>query len=219
MSTFSSSLKALDQLHVGTALDKTEQDKEGWMVAYADLITLLFVFFSVMLSISSVSRGKSDLLARQFNQASTTSLSELKSNLDQEIQKQQLQNEVETEISDEGLQIRFNEKVLFASGDAVLNVEGSRVLVQFAKLLSEATDGRGGFHLAVEGHTDNRPIHTAAYPSNWALSASRSVHVLHFLSTHGINEKNMVVRAYADTRPLGKDAASAKDRRVTLLVY
>lgn len=219
MSTLTSGLKALDQLRARSVHDKTEQDQEGWLVSYADLITLLFIFFSVMLSISSVSRAKFDLLTRQFNQASTTSLLELKKNLDAEIQKQQLQTQVETEFSDEGLQIRFNEKVLFASGDASLNDDGSRTLAQFAKLLSQSTSGKDAFHLAVEGHTDSRPIHTAAYPSNWALSASRSVHVLHFLASHGLNEKNMVVRAYADTRPLSQDAVSARDRRVTLLVY
>lgn len=216
------SLGALDSLRDRLAspmIDKSDHEQENWMVSYADLITLLFIFFSVMLSISSISRAKSELLTREFNQASTASLASLKKNLDQEIQKQSLQSQVETQISDEGLQIRFSEKVLFASGEAELNPEGRRALGHFAELLSGATQGQDGFRIAVEGHTDSRPIHNARFPSNWELSAHRSVHVLHFLAAHGISEKSMVVRAYADTRPLSPEAVSPGDRRVTLLVH
>jgi chemotaxis protein MotB len=195
---------------------ESEADQEGWMVSYADLITLLFIFFAIMLSISSVSRAKFDLLTRQFNQASTASLLDIKKHLDQEIQRQQLQTQVTTEIGDEGLQIRFNEKVLFASGEAQLNAEGGKTLGAFSGILGGIQDS---FRVAVEGHTDSLPIHTAAYPSNWALSADRSVNVLHFLAAHGVAEKKMMVRAYADTRPLNGAAAGAQDRRVTLLVY
>ncbi len=216
----SQNLGALELLRLRQVPQESEQDQEGWMVSYADLITLLFIFFAVMLSISSVSRAKFDLLTNQFNQASSTSLVELKKHLDKEIQRQQIQAQVETEISDEGLQIRFSEKVLFASGEAELKGEGSHMLGLFAKLLAKIDEG---FHLAVEGHTDSRPIRTAEFPSNWDLSAKRSVNVLHFLGAHGVSEKKMVVRAYADTRPLAKAGADvdlgAKDRRVTLLVY
>lgn len=191
-----------------------ESDTEGWLVSYADLITLLFIFFSVMLSISVVSKAKFDLLTKQFNQNSTASLVELKKHLDKEIQNQKMESQITTQIGDEGLQIQFNEKVLFGSGEAVINEAGVLMLQAFAKLLT-ATQSQ--FHLAVEGHTDDRPIHTAQFKSNWSLSASRSVNVLHLMSSSGMDEKRMMVRAYADTRPAANDRN--QNRRVTLLVY
>lgn len=210
-------MNALDCLRARPmAAADNDADQEGWMVSYADLITLLFIFFAVMLSISSVSRAKFDMLSQQLNQTSTTSLQDLKKTLDQEIAKQQLQTQVSTEIGDEGLQIRFSEKVLFASGAAVIGGDGGKILGAFAPML---TGMPGEFRLAIEGHTDNRPIHTSDFPSNWALSAGRSVNVLHFLAAHGVAEKRMMVRAYADTRPLGTTGSEARDRRVTLLVY
>jgi len=194
-----------------------EEATEGWMVSYADLITLLFIFFSLMLSISVVSKARFELLTNQFNKSSMTSLVELKKRLDAEIQSQNLQSQVVTDITDEGLQVQFSEGVLFPSGEAAINETGNQVLKRFIHILSGIEQK---FHLAVEGHTDNRPIHTDAFPSNWALSAARSVNVLHYFASQGIEEKKMMVRAYADTRPTkGDDAAAAQNRRVTILVY
>lgn len=203
----------IDQLRAAPAAGDSDADQEGWLVSYADLITLLFIFFAVLLSISSISRAKLDLLTNQFNQASSSSLAEIQKTLDTEIKKQGLQGQVETQIGDEGLQIRFSEKVLFASGAAAIGSEGGKILGQFARILAGIPDQ---FHLAVEGHTDSRPIRTAEFASNWALSSSRSVNVLHSLAASGVKDRQMMIRAYADTRPLGDQA---RDRRVTLLVF
>lgn len=233
-----SPLLILDQLKSKTQF-QTDPDQEGWMVSYADLITLLFIFFSVMLSISSISKAKMELLSHQFNKNNTTSLTELKESIDTEIKKQNLQAGVSTAMTDEGLQVQFNERILFPLGEATLRPEGLGLLKQFAKIL---TGLNKDFHLAVEGHTDHRPIHTAAFPSNWELSSSRAVNVLHYLSENGVDEKKMVVRAYADTRPLAdtekaspqnqgtsevisnpgnpnSEDSIARNRRVNLLVF
>lgn len=205
-------------------LRENEVEQEGWMVAYADLITLLFIFFSLMLSISVISKAKFELLTHQFNQKSTASLLELKKHLDEEIQKQNLQTQVQTQISEEGLKVQFNESVLFGSGDATLNPGTGQTISKFSHLLATMPDG---FHLAIEGHTDDRPIHSAAFPSNWSLSASRAVNVLHLLESQGIAAGKMMVKAYADTRPVGNTVKTpdsqndfrAQNRRVTLLIY
>jgi chemotaxis protein MotB len=198
---------------------QTDPDQEGWLVAYADLITLLFVFFSVILSISVVSKAKFELLSGQFNQSSAVSMVELKKRLDQEVTQQGLQSQVSTEITDEGLEIRFSESILFASGEAALNEQGTAVLRRFAPLLSKLEPG---FRLSVEGHTDDRPIRTAAFPSNWSLSAIRALNVLHLMAESGVDQKKLLLKALADNRPIAADAsesARAKNRRVTLLVH
>ena len=232
MSATSSALAILNQFksnHSEGGEHSDEADQEGWLVSYADLITLLFVFFAILLSISTVSKAKLEMLSHEVNQENVSSLSEIKKELDQEINKQDLNSQVNTQMTNDGLQIQFNERVLFGLGDAKMSSEGSKVLQQFCHTLAEI---KGKFYLAVEGHTDSKPIHTAAFPSNWALSAARSVNVLHFLAAHGVDEKRMMVRAYADTRPLKSSPesdpasdqaatgdAEAKNRRVTLLVF
>lgn len=198
MNPTGSGLAILDQIR-GKSKIETDPDQEGWLVSYADLITLLFIFFSIMLSISVVSKAKFELLTQQLNQNSVTSLSELKKQLEQEIQKENLTSAVSTEMTDQGLQVQFNEKVLFALGQSGISPEGAQILEKFSKVLREMAKE---FQLAVEGHTDSRPIHTKDFPSNWELSSSRAVNVLHFLAAHGMNENKMMVKAYADTRPL-----------------
>jgi chemotaxis protein MotB len=144
-------------------------------------------------------------------------LTELKKRLDAEITSQHLQTQVATDLTEEGLQVQFSEGILFASGEATINSKGAEILQKFLKVLSGVEQK---FHLAVEGHTDNRPIHTAHFPSNWELSSARSVNVLHFIASQGLDEKKMMVRAYADTRPITGQAPSfAQNRRVTILVY
>jgi chemotaxis protein MotB len=215
-------MSALDILQKSQQLgEEHDPDQEGWMVSYADLITLLFVFFAVMLSISSVSKAKLELLNHEINQEMVSSLSQIQQELNQQIVKQNLTGSVSTEITNDGLQIQFNEKVLFASGEAKVSLEGSEVLKKFTQTLAAVSSK---FNLAVEGHTDSRPIHTEAYPSNWSLSSARAVQVLHFLTANGVNEKRMMVRAYSDTRPLAASASQpglsdAANRRVTLLVF
>ena len=194
-----------------------EGEQEGWVVAYADLITLLFIFFSLLLSISAVSRAKFELMSQQFNASTSTSLIELKKKLDQEISRQGLNGGISTAIGDEGLLIQFSEAVLFGSAEAQLNDGGQRILSKFVNSLKGIEDQ---FHMAVEGHTDQRPIHTTQYGSNWTLSSARAVNVLHFLKAQGMSEKLMMVRAYADTRPVSSNAQEiSKNRRVTLLIY
>ena len=196
-----------------------ETDQEGWMVSYADLITLLFIFFSLLLSISVVSRSKFEMVTKDFNAASTANLVDLQKQLDAEIRNLKLEAQVSTRVGEEGLEIRFSEGVLFETAAATLNPSGSDVLGKFGKILA----GLGkGYHVAIEGHTDSRPIRTAAFPSNWELSSTRAVNVLHFLTSVGIPERWLVVRAFADTRPVpaptGLDSY-AQNRRVTLLVF
>ncbi len=198
-----------------------DEEQEGWLVSYADLITLLFVFFAVMLSISSVSKTKLDFLKDQVNknheQQGPQSLSKVKVEIENEIKKENLGTKISTEITNDGLKVSFNEQLLFQSGEAVLMGEGSEILKKFCKILSAMNQK---YFIAVEGHTDSRKIHTAQFSSNWALSAMRAVTVIHFISANGVDEKRMLVKAFADTQPVSTlPEQEAKNRRVTLLVY
>jgi chemotaxis protein MotB len=177
---------------------------------------LLFIFFALLVAMSAVSRVKFDRLAQQVSSQGATSLTKIQQALDETIRKQGLQGQVSTEMTDEGLQVRFSEVLLFESGKAAVQGTGTSALSKLAGTLQQATQS---FSMAVEGHTDSRPIHTKEFPSNWELSSVRAVNVLHALRGLGLPEDKMMVRGFADTRPLSGDRVGDRQRRVTLLVY
>ena len=79
--------------------------------------------------------------------------------------------------------INLPNDVLFNSGSANLNTEGKQAMMQIGEVLSQFSDRR----FQVEGHTDNVPIKSARYPSNWELSTARALAVLHLLTEMGVN--------------------------------
>ncbi len=191
-------------------------DSENWLVSYADLITLLFVFFCLMLSISTVSRSRLDMLKQTFNKKTHSALQDVKAQLDQSIKEQNLDGKVKTELTDQGLSVQFDENVLFSSGEAAVSLNGVKTLKEFAIILAKIEKS---FQLAIEGHTDHIPIHNKQFSSNWALSAMRAVEVLHFLKENGVNERQMMVHGFSDTRPLATQEDFSKNRRVNLLIF
>ncbi|MDT8407672.1 MAG: flagellar motor protein MotB [Methylococcales bacterium] len=113
--------------------------------------------------------------------------------------------------------IRINEKASFPSGSAVLKAGFEPILKKIAESVNEAP---GRVHVA--GHSDNIPISTNIYRSNWELSASRAVTVSEFLLRQtGTIPERFVVEGYADTRPLVPNDSSqnrAKNRRVEVIL-
>ena len=111
--------------------------------------------------------------------------------------------------------IRINENASFPSGSAVLKAGFEPVMTKIAESVNESP---GKVHVA--GHTDNIPISTQAYRSNWELSASRAVTASHFLfSQTGTDANRFVVEGYADTKPIVPNDSSgnrAKNRRVEI---
>src|SRR4051812_39980064 len=109
------------------------------------------------------------------------------------------------------------EGVLFDAGQAVLKPEGRMVLDTLAGSLVGVPN-----QLAVEGHTDNVPISTAQFPSNWELSTARATAVLRYLvEHHGITPARLSAAGYADQRPVADNATSggrARNRRVDLAI-
>jgi chemotaxis protein MotB len=115
-----------------------------------------------------------------------------------------------------GVVVEIGATALFASGDARLAPGAEATLVPVAAVLGGLDRG-----LRVEGHTDNVPIASPQFPSNWELSAARAAAVARVLIGAGVAAPRVAVVGYADTRPVaGNDADSgrARNRRVTLLV-
>lgn len=110
-----------------------------------------------------------------------------------------------------------SDQVLFPAGDSGLLEDGLAILDGLAPSL-KAT----GKPIAIEGHTDSRPVSNGRYPSNWELSTSRATQVLRYLvNKHGFNPTKLTASGYADTKPLStgtSEADYARNRRVEVVV-
>lgn len=119
---------------------------------------------------------------------------------------------------DRGLVVSIiTDDVLFAPGSTQLQAEGSRALDAIAAALKELPND-----VAIEGHTDNVPISTGQFPSNWELSTDRAGVVLRYLvDRHGLDPTRLVAGGYGEQRPLGSNdtpEGRALNRRVDVAV-
>jgi len=124
------------------------------------------------------------------------------------------------DIRIEGDRFVFQSEVLFGSGQAVLNTEGQQQLRQLAETLvqiaAEIPDDIEWI-LRVDGHTDERPISTARFPSNWELASARAISVVKFLVQAGIPPENLVAAGFGQFQPIdgGQDEiAHRRNRRI-----
>lgn len=114
------------------------------------------------------------------------------------------------------LTLRIDDNLLFFSGNAELRYAGMMLLKQLTPILT----GFSG-QLSIEGHTDDLPINTLQFPSNWELSSSRALAVLRFLDDDGLDPGKMRAVAYADSQPLSPNEtreARARNRRVEIVL-
>lgn len=135
------------------------------------------------------------------------------------LQKEIEEGLIEVDIEDQKIVIRIQEKGSFPSGSANMIEPFKEVIIKINKAI-QPTSGR----IIVAGHTDDIPIHNDHFRSNWELSASRAVTVLHELSRNSvIRKERFEIKAFADTRPLVSNDTPenrAKNRRVEVtLVY
>ncbi len=112
----------------------------------------------------------------------------------------------------------FQSEVLFPSGSADLQPAGQRQLASVAHRLIEISSNIPkdiNWVLQVDGHTDNKPINTRAFPSNWELSAARAIAVVKFLSSQGIPSDRLAAAGYGEYQPLSL-MDTARNRRIEL---
>ena len=127
------------------------------------------------------------------------------------------QNEVKVVKQAEGLSLEIAEVILFDSAEAELLPEAEAVLSRIVSTLAEI----GEADIAVEGHTDNRPIHSGRFASNWDLAAARANQVTRFLLSQGLTAERLRSISYGDTQPVADNsspAGRAANRRVNLRV-
>jgi chemotaxis protein MotB len=126
---------------------------------------------------------------------------------------------VEAGIQERGIRISFDSRMLFDPASAALKTSGEKALDVVAERLKKYDNRR----IHVEGHTDNLPIATAIFPSNWELSAARASSVVrYFIGRHAFNPAAMVAVGYADTQPVSSNKTPegrTENRRVDIILY
>jgi chemotaxis protein MotB len=127
-------------------------------------------------------------------------------------------SQVQTVIERRGLVVRvLTDKLLFDSGQATLQPAGSPLLEEVAMLLNVDKS----HPITVEGNTDNQPIATSQFPSNWELSTARATTVVRFLIAHGVNAGRLAAAGYAALHPVDSNATTAgrsRNRRVDIVL-
>jgi chemotaxis protein MotB len=221
----------------GSEADGDNPDR--WLVSYADFVTLLFAFFVVMYAISQINEGKYRLLSDAMLQAFKPQAAPTRKPDDvrlpnspvppQDQRMQEIARELTNALGDLiqggqvrvtesglGIAVEINASVLFDSGRAELAEQGLAPLSALARVLAPLPND-----IQVEGHTDNVPIATAQFPSNWELSAARAGSVVRLFNATGVASVRLVAVGYADTRNIAvNDTAEgrSRNRRVTVMI-
>ncbi len=221
------------------------QDGHGnldrWLLTYADMITLLTAFFLMLYSMSVMSKGKFQQVAAAVRtefggKNGKTGASNgsgyngvlpdpayveyqvAMANLAKYVEQHHLGGKVKISSDERGEVITLlSDGVLFKSGQAHLQPAAVPLLMRVASVLKPLPN-----NVLIEGHTDNKPIHTVLFPSNWELSASRAAAVLRELVySAGLTPSRFSAAGYADTRPVGPNDTPherAQNRRVDIVI-
>lgn len=224
----------------GPDLDPPSQGAPEWAVTYGDLMSLLLVFFVLIASYSNLDVIKYRALTGSMQTAFGTrdrTLDDAKldssptagiASAAEERERRWVEREVESVVreiggplqmihSREGVRVRIDGGVLFETGQAELRPEAKQMLERLAPPLR-----RYPYRLLVEGHTDDVPISTPNYPSNWELSAARAANVVRYMiADAGISPDRLSAVAYAETRPVAPnndEESRARNRRVEFLL-
>ncbi|MCD6161886.1 MAG: OmpA family protein [candidate division Zixibacteria bacterium] len=218
------------------------ENLDRWLLTYADLITLLLAFFVILYSMSRVDAGKfnnisgalsgvfkgDEELGKKFTEQLSSklvvnkllkrgNLIVLKDQVDKISQQFKLGSIINTEIQTRGLVIHLSESAFYDPGKADLKQDAKKILDLLSVQLLKIPN-----HIRVEGHTDNLPIHTARFPSNWELSTTRATNCLrYFLEKYPFPAARISALGYAEYRPItNNDTAEgrAKNRRVDIII-
>ena len=181
-----------------------EESGDSWLITYADAITLLLAFFVMLVTVSKI-----DIPAFEEVQASIaedlgqrvvvrpTTL--LKSQMAQVIDSLGVADAVRVDTDADGVVLEFAASAFYRSGSAQIRADARPVLETLARTLMSPRYSR--FKVSIEGHTDDTPIKTALFASNWELSASRATNVVRLFIAEGLPPRRLRAVGYADTQP------------------
>jgi chemotaxis protein MotB len=203
-----------------------------WIITFADMVTLLMVFFILLFAIGTIEQAKwrqikeslrealgadaieelgtrqgLDVIKTQVDEQTVHAVDEVGAMVNREMEdiiteveefvfKNKLAGEVRVSSDERGAVITISDVVLFPPGSAEMTPKGRATLRQVFDVLKQFN-----YNVKVEGHTDNTPIRTLRYPSNWELSAFRAAEVAHMLIDDGFPPERLSLEGFAEFRP------------------
>jgi chemotaxis protein MotB len=225
--------------------EEVEEGAPAWMATFADMATLLLTFFVLLLSFANMDvtnfrealGSVREALGVQFKHPGdmvglTTSVVELskeesvpnsvpielrlKQRISAILEGTGLGSSMEVSSEENGIALRVTDRLLFADGEADLLPGAERIMKVVGQIAREIE-----LPLWIEGHTDDRPIRTVRFPSNWELSVARSLAALHHLTAkEALPSTRLRIGGYADSHPLASnetEAGRGRNRRVEFL--
>lgn len=193
-----------------------KQAEDTTMSTFADLVTSLMAFFVLIVSISTIDQRKieyiqesiqEEVLKKEFEKPFIT----LEDKIKEIIDSKNLQKDVFVEADKTGINITFSSGILYKSGSADLQNSMTPFLEEMSKMIREMK--YEDILIEVEGHTDDVPIRTIKFPSNWELSASRATNVVRFFMRQGIKKSKLKASGFADSRPKVPNIVDGKPNR------
>ncbi|KAA0258419.1 flagellar motor protein MotB [Deferribacter autotrophicus] len=222
---------------------KCEECKAGapeWMVTFSDMTTLLLTFFVLLLSMASLDQrkikealgslqgalgvleagrkseiGKEEILSRMdFVQQIKKTEQQMLAGLRNYVEQANLSSQISVVKTDKGISVRIMDSVLFEPGSADILPSAIPILEKLAAVMRDTP-----YNILVEGHTDDIPIHTPKFPSNWELSTARAVAIVKFFIRKGVKPEKLSAAGYAQYHPIVPNITPenrAKNRRVEI---
>jgi chemotaxis protein MotB len=218
---------------------KPQSNQERWMVSFADFMTLLFALFVVLYSSSQVDKTKmaklSSAITAGFSQLGVGSTQgaamivlpatmpvpasgpeypqetaeTIRYKLESDLSEELNQHIVSMRETPEGLVLSLREVGFFGSGSATLRANSLATFDRIGSVLASV-----GSNLRIEGHTDNIPIHTPGFQSNWELSTARATEIIRlFLTRESIAPERLSAAGYAEYHPIA-DNSNEDGRRI-----
>ena len=213
--------------------EDSDIDTNAWLATYGDMITLLMCFFVIFFSISEVNIALFEDLKNGFesditNKETKSPISLLAKQLDSIYDNPVDDNlDVEVDLINRGINIKLASNDLFRSGDAQLSRSGRKTVDDISNSLLSIVE-RYNLTCDIEGHTDDTPMRSYKFPSNWELSASRAANVLRQMIDSGIPKEQSRAIGFADIKPIiePRDStgslvkgARAIKRRVEIVIH
>lgn len=204
----------------------------AWLLTYSDVITLLLSFFVVLIAVSYVDMNLFEQLKEGLRSEITstervkTPLAEVKQELDSLLAEEKEKGVVDISLGRNGIKVYLYSSYFYKSGDVKMLDQGNRIVDKVLGALEKISEYR--FKIDIEGHTDDQPIRTTRFPSNWELSVSRASNVVRYFIDLGVEPSRLKASGFADTEPLVPNRDSlgnpipenrAKNRRIVLRIY
>jgi len=193
---------------------KEDDDSNSWLTTYSDVITLLLTLFVFMFVVAKVDSEKLDELQAaikigllkkdgsqilQKGELREPVFAAMKKKLQKVFKTNNVSEDIALTLTDDGVKLELASSALYDLGSANIKKEMEPVLSEISVILLGIN--KDNISIEVEGHTDNIPIKTIQFPSNWELSANRATNIVKFFIEKGVNPEKLRASGYADSRP------------------